>query len=77
MHITFRAKESKPETLVPLCIERSIEMIIAIFGILKAGAAYVPIDPEYPEERMQFMLGRYSSNNSSDKQKYQIGFTRK
>ncbi|MCB9252335.1 MAG: amino acid adenylation domain-containing protein [Flavobacteriales bacterium] len=41
---------------VPLCIERSFEMLIGIFAILKCGAAYVPIDPEYPEERIRFML---------------------
>jgi len=44
------------ETLVPICIDRSLEMIIGILGILKAGAAYVPIDPEYPMERMRYLL---------------------
>lgn len=44
------------ETLVPLCLDRSPEMVIGITGILKAGAAYVPIDPEYPQERIDFML---------------------
>jgi non-ribosomal peptide synthetase component F len=37
-------------------LERSFEMLVGIFGILKAGCAYVPIDPEYPEDRIQFML---------------------
>ncbi|MDQ6762338.1 MAG: amino acid adenylation domain-containing protein [Bacteroidota bacterium] len=46
----------KTEALVPIFIERSIEMLIGILGILKAGAAYVPIDPEYPEDRINFML---------------------
>jgi len=46
----------KKDTLVPLCVKRSAEMIVGILGILKAGAAYVPIDPEYPEERIRFIL---------------------
>ncbi|MEO7766559.1 MAG: amino acid adenylation domain-containing protein, partial [Ferruginibacter sp.] len=50
------ARGVKPETLVPLCLERSFEMIIGILGILKAGGAYVPIDPEYPLERIGYML---------------------
>jgi non-ribosomal peptide synthetase component F len=45
-----------PEMLVPICLERSLEMIIGIIGILKAGAAYVPLDPSYPRERLQYML---------------------
>jgi amino acid adenylation domain-containing protein len=45
-----------PEVLVGLCVERSLEMIIGIFGILKAGGAYVPLDPMYPKERLTFML---------------------
>ena len=46
----------KAGDLVPICIERSIDMVTGIFGILKAGAAYVPIDADYPEERIRFML---------------------
>ena len=44
------------ETFVAICIERSIETIVAIIGILKAGAVYVPLDPAYPQERLAFML---------------------
>jgi amino acid adenylation domain-containing protein len=45
-----------PESLVGLLTERSLEMVVGILGILKAGAAYVPIDSAYPPERQQFML---------------------
>ena len=45
-----------PEVLVGLCIERSLEMLVALWGILKAGGAYVPLDPSYPPERLAFML---------------------
>jgi amino acid adenylation domain-containing protein len=43
-------------TLVGLCVERSPEMVAALLGILKAGCAYVPLDPAYPEERLRFMV---------------------
>ena len=46
----------KPNEIVGIIAGRSIEMIIAIFGILKSGGAYLPIDPEYPEERINFIL---------------------
>ena len=49
-------KGIKAGALVPVCIERSFEMVIAILGVLKAGAAYVPIDPDYPKERITFIL---------------------
>ncbi|MFS0517035.1 amino acid adenylation domain-containing protein [Nostoc sp. UIC 10607] len=44
------------DALVGLCVERSLEMVIGLLGILKAGAAYVPLDPEYPPERLSFIL---------------------
>ena len=43
------------ESLVGVSMERSIEMVLAIFGILKAGGAYVPLDPSYPKDRLAFM----------------------
>ena len=42
--------------IVGLCVERSIEMVVGLLGILKAGGAYLPLDPEYPPERLAFML---------------------
>ncbi len=45
-----------PEVLVGLCMERSLEMIVGLLGILKAGGVYVPLDPEYPQERLSFLL---------------------
>ena len=45
-----------PETVVGLCVERSPAMVIGLLGILKAGAAYLPLDPSYPAERLSFML---------------------
>ncbi len=45
-----------PEVIVGICVERSLEMIIGVLGVLKAGGAYLPIDPTYPQERQTFML---------------------
>lgn len=52
----LRAQGVGPEKLVGICVERSLEMIVGILGILKAGGAYLPIDPDYPKERIVFML---------------------
>jgi amino acid adenylation domain-containing protein len=45
-----------PEILAGISMERSLEMIVALLGVLKAGAAYVPLDPTYPRERLAFMM---------------------
>ncbi|HLP57984.1 MAG TPA: amino acid adenylation domain-containing protein, partial [Candidatus Deferrimicrobium sp.] len=45
-----------PDSIVGIMIERSIEMITGILGTLKAGGAYMPIDPDYPQERVEYML---------------------
>jgi tyrocidine synthetase-3 len=52
----LRHKGAAADTIVGIMAERSVEMIIGILGILEAGAAYMPIDPEYPKERIDFML---------------------
>jgi amino acid adenylation domain-containing protein/non-ribosomal peptide synthase protein (TIGR01720 family) len=44
------------EVLVAVCLERSLELIVGLLGVLKAGAAYLPLDPAYPAERITFML---------------------
>jgi amino acid adenylation domain-containing protein/FkbM family methyltransferase len=45
-----------PETLVGVAMERSLEMVLSLLAVLRAGGAYVPIDPEYPRQRVAFML---------------------
>ncbi|WP_260957914.1 non-ribosomal peptide synthetase [Pseudomonas citri] len=46
----------RPDDRVAVCVERSVEMVAALLGILKSGAAYVPLDPDYPAERLAYML---------------------
>jgi amino acid adenylation domain-containing protein len=45
-----------PDVLVATCLSRSVEMVVALLGILKAGGAYLPLDPDYPRERLDYML---------------------
>ncbi len=52
----LRSKGVKEDSLVPLFIERSLQMIVAMIGIMKAGGAYVPIDTEFPVDRISFIL---------------------
>ncbi|GGB95731.1 amino acid adenylation domain-containing protein [Pseudoduganella buxea] len=50
---------ARPDDMTPrvgMFVQRSVDMIVAMLGILKAGAAYVPIDPRYPEQRIRFLL---------------------
>jgi amino acid adenylation domain-containing protein len=53
----LRQRGVGPETLVGIAIERSVPMIVAMLGVLKAGGAYLPLDSSYPPERLRFMLG--------------------
>ncbi|GLV55545.1 hypothetical protein KDH_23890 [Dictyobacter sp. S3.2.2.5] len=50
------AQGIKPESLIGLCLSRSEAYVICVLGILKAGAAYIPLDPEYPAERLRFII---------------------
>ncbi|PHG45629.1 hypothetical protein COI54_18720 [Bacillus wiedmannii] len=70
---TLRCKGVKTEVLVGIMLERSENMIIAILAVLKSGGAYLPIDPDYPDERINHMLEDSKTNilitNSSLKYK--------
>ncbi|MEO3808651.1 non-ribosomal peptide synthase/polyketide synthase [Sphaerisporangium sp. B11E5] len=52
----FRAQGAGPESRVAVLMERSAGLMVALWGVLKAGASYVPIDPEYPAERISYIL---------------------
>ena len=52
----LRRRGVGPDALVGVCMERSIEMVIALLGIMKAGGAYLPLDPDYPKDRLRIIL---------------------
>jgi amino acid adenylation domain-containing protein len=52
----LRALGAGPDVLIGLCLERSVDMVCGIIGIMKAGAAYLPLDPAYPDERLALLL---------------------
>jgi amino acid adenylation domain-containing protein len=45
-----------PEVVVGVCLRRSIEMMVSLLGVMKAGGCYLPLDPEYPSARLQYMV---------------------
>lgn len=53
----LRSLGVKPDDRVAVCVDRSLEMVVALLAVLKAGAAYVPLDPDYPADRLAYMLG--------------------
>jgi amino acid adenylation domain-containing protein len=52
----LRNKGVGPDQLVAICFERSLDMIVALVATLKAGGGYLPLDPSYPKERLEYML---------------------
>ncbi|WP_103866071.1 non-ribosomal peptide synthetase [Aquimarina sp. I32.4] len=52
----LRKKNSKEESIVAICLDRSFDIVIALLGIFKSGAAYVPFDPNSPQERLDYMM---------------------
>ncbi len=52
----LRALGVGPDVLVGLCVQRSLDLVVGILGILKAGGAYLPLDPDYPRDRLAFMI---------------------
>ncbi|MDP3562534.1 MAG: amino acid adenylation domain-containing protein, partial [Legionellaceae bacterium] len=55
-------RKQNPSELIAICMDRSLEMIVAILGVLKAGCAYVPIDPNYPQARIDYILADTKAN---------------
>ncbi|MCJ1360919.1 hypothetical protein MMC16_000014 [Acarospora aff. strigata] len=58
----LRQKGIKPDDIVPLCLEKSIATLIAVFGVLKAGGAFTPLDPSYPKARNTFIINDVEAN---------------
>ena len=53
---TLRALGAGPEVMVGVCMQRSFELVLSLIAILKTGACYVPLDPDYPPERLEYMI---------------------
>ena len=52
----LKSKSIKKGALVGICLDRNIDMLAAVLGVLKAGAAYIPLDPAFPAARLQYMV---------------------
>jgi amino acid adenylation domain-containing protein len=60
--LELQEKGVKPGTIVGILVQRSLEMIIGLLAILKAGGTYLPLDPEYPQQRITYILEKSSTN---------------
>ncbi|MFW2569679.1 amino acid adenylation domain-containing protein [Legionella sp. 29fVS95] len=58
----LRSQGVRKDHLIGICLDRSIEMVVGILGILKSGGAYLPLDPNYPDERISYMLNDSQAN---------------
>ena len=52
----LRERGAGPDKLVALCVDRGLDLIVGVIGILKSGSAYLPLDPDYPKERLVYMV---------------------
>jgi amino acid adenylation domain-containing protein len=71
---TLIKKGIKPDQLIGICLDRSIEMIISVLAVWKSGAAYLPLDPSYPTERIEYMLADSQSQLLITSEKYLNAF---
>ena len=66
----MKHKAISPNTTIGIYMERSLEMIVGILGILKSGGAYIPLDPEYPDERLKYIINDAKINLIMTQSKY-------
>ena len=52
----LQARGAGPESLIGICLDRSVDLVVALLAVLKSGAAYLPLDPAFPAERLAFMV---------------------
>ncbi|MGE5342733.1 MAG: amino acid adenylation domain-containing protein [Candidatus Omnitrophota bacterium] len=71
----LREKGLRPDRFVGLMVERSVDMLIGMLAILKAGGAYLPIDPEYPRDRITYLLNDSQSQFLLTRKNFAAGLT--
>lgn len=63
-------KGATPDSLIALCLDRSIDAIVSVLAVLKSGAAYLALDPTYPQKRLEFMLADAGASLMISQNKY-------